>query len=166
MNNEQLERQVIELIAADRVYITTSSMDNKLKRIRPALAQAIEVPKGDYIGERVFARVDNDDCMKARGMKEGIEEFEKRHPEYGSELRGLIEEKRAERETHLYFGVNPGCRLTADDYLGVMGTLGFTPAQAKALYEPLIETSRSIAKKRNEKRSVMLASTLVTPKKD
>ena len=66
-----------------------------------------------------------------------------------------------ERESHLYFVVNPGCRLTADDYLGVMANLGFTEAQARNLYSPLIETSRAIAKKRDEERSVMLGSTLV-----
>ncbi len=161
MKDEKLERQVIELVATDRAYIPISSMDGKLKRTRVQLAQAISVPNGEYTGERVFARVDDDDCMKARGIKEGIEEFEARHPQYGAELRGLIEEKRMERETHLYFGVNSGCRLTADDYLGVMANLGFTEAQARNLYSPLIETSRAIAKKRDEERSVMLGSTLV-----
>ncbi|MEK6885834.1 MAG: hypothetical protein AABX17_02620 [Nanoarchaeota archaeon] len=166
MTNEKLERQIIELVAADRAYIPVSSMDGKLKRIRVKLAQGIIVPNGRYAGERVFAEVDDTDCMKARGIKEGIEEFERRYPQKGSELRSLIEEKRMERETHLYFGINPGCRLTADDYLGVMANLGFTEAQARTLYNPLIETSRAIAKKRDEKRSVMTESTLVTPKKD
>lgn len=161
MTNEQLERQVIELVATDRAYIPVSSMDGKLKRMRVGLAQAIKVPNGKYSGERVYARVDDDDCMKARGIKEGIEEFEKKYPKHGSELRGLIEEKRMERETYLYFGINPGCRLTADDYLGVMASMGFTEAQARTLYGPLIETSRAIAKKRDEERSVMLGSTLV-----
>ncbi len=164
--NEQLERQVIALVAADRAYIPVSSMDGKLKRLRVGLAQTIQVPKGQYVGERVFARIDDEDCMKARGIKEGIEEFEKKYPQHGSELRGLIEEKRMEKETYLYFGINPKCRLTADDYLGVMAGLGFTEAQARTLYEPLIETSRAIAKKRDEQRSVMIGSTLVTPKKD
>ncbi|MBM3247280.1 hypothetical protein FJZ17_01925 [Candidatus Pacearchaeota archaeon] len=161
--NETFERQVIQLVAADRAYVPVSSLDGKLKRMRVKLAQDMVVPNGNYVGERVFAKVDDEDRMKARGMKEGIEEFERRHPQYGSELRSLIEEKRAERELHLYFGVNPGCRLTADDYLGVMADLGFTEAQARTLYGPLLETSRAIARKRDEVRSVMLASTLITP---
>jgi len=164
MKNEQLEREVIALVAADRTYIPVSSMDGKLKRIRLQLAQGISLPSGEYFGERVFARVDDEDQMKARGMKEGIDEFAKRHPTYAAELKGLIEEKRMNRETHLYFGVNQGCRLTADDYLGVMADLGFTEAQARTMYGPLIETSRAIAKKRDEARSVMIGSTLVTPK--
>jgi len=161
MIDETLERQVIELVAADRSYIPVSSMDGKLKRIRVGLAQAIQVPGGKYNGERVYARVDDDDCMKARGIKEGIEEFAKQYPKHASILTGLIEEQRMERETHLYFGINPGCRLTAEDYLGVMANLGFTEAQARTLYNPLIETSRAIAKKRDEERSVMIGSTLV-----
>jgi len=157
---EQLERQVIELVAADRAYIPVSSIDGKLKRLRVKLAQAITVPNGKYTGERVFARIDDEDCMKARGVKEGIEEFAKQYPKHASILNGLIEEKRMERETHLYFGINSGCRLTAEDYLGVMSTLGFTETQARTLYAPLIETSRAIAKKRDEERSVMIGSTL------
>jgi hypothetical protein len=53
--------------------------------------------------------------------------------------------------------MNDGCRLTADDYLGVMANLGFTEAQARNLYEPLIVTSRSISKKRDEERSILIA---------
>ena len=164
--NEQLERQVIELVATDRAYIPVSSMDGKLKRLRMKLAQSINVPNGNYIGERVYARMDDEDCMEARGTKEGIDEFAKRHPTYGSELRSLIEEKRMKSEVRIYFGVKPGCRLTADDYLGVMANLGFTEAQARTLYEPLINTSRIMEKKRDEERSVMIGSTLVAPKKD
>lgn len=162
--NEQFERQVIELVAADRAYIPVSSLDGKLKRMRVGLAQQLNVPGGKYVGERVFARVDDDDCMKARGIKEGIAAFAEQYPRHAAVLTGLIEEKRMERETHLYFGINAGCRLTADDYLGVMANLGFTEAQARTLYAPLIETSRAIAKKRDEERSVMIGSTLVTPK--
>ncbi len=159
--NETLERQVIELVAHDRAYIPVSSMDGKLKRMRVKLAQNLVIPNGKYIGNRVYARFDDENCMKARGMKEGIEEFAKRHQTYGEELYALIEEKREEKEVHVYFGMNEGCRLTADDYLGVMANLGFTEAQARTLYEPLINTSRTLEKKRDEERSVMIGSTLV-----
>lgn len=160
MANETLERQVIELIAADRIFIATSSMDNKLKRMRPKLANAIDMTETSYSGERVFAYVQDEEGKKARGMKYAIAEFCKRHPNYGAELRGLVAEQRTTSEPTLYFGMKEGRRLTADDYLGVMGNLGFTEAQARNLYEPLMETSRSIAKKRDEKRSIVLGSTL------
>ena len=34
-NNEGLERSVIALVSADRMYIPISSLDGKLKRMKP-----------------------------------------------------------------------------------------------------------------------------------
>ena len=68
-----------------------------------------------------------------------------------------IEEERSVREDHFYFGVNNGCRLTADDYLGVMIGLGFTETTARRLYPELIETSRKMSRRRKEEeRSVLI----------
>ena len=155
--NESLERQVIELVAADRLYIPVSSIDGKLKRMKPKLAKAIALPKDSFKGERVYARIESENEQKARGMKEGIELFCTKYPQYGKILTGMIEEEREVRETHLYFGMNDGRRLTADDYLGVMANLGFGPVSAKNLYHELIEVSRDIKRKRQEdERSIML----------
>jgi hypothetical protein len=155
--NETLEKQVIELVAADRFDIPVSSLSGKLKRMKPKLAEAIEVPSNYFQGQRVYARIESEDCMKARGMREGIAEFSKAYPKHGEILNGYIEGERIEKETHLYFGMQPGCRLTADDYLGVMSSLKFTDAQARALYGTLIDVSRDIASKRQEKeRSIMI----------
>jgi len=157
MINKTLERQVIELIAADRIFITASSIDNKLKRMRPKLAQAIELPRNQYSGQRVYARIkEEDETGKARTISEAVDTFSARYPKYGQILNGLIAEKRTAKETNMYFGVNPGCRLTAEDYLGVMANLGFTEARARNLYEPLIESSRAIARKRDEERSILI----------
>ena len=122
--NETLERQVIDLIAADRIFMATSSIDNKLKRIRPKLARAVDLTGNSYSGERVFANVANEEGSKARGMKYAIDAFSRRHPNYGAELRGLVAEQRTFAEPTLYFGMQEGRRLTADDYLGVMANLG------------------------------------------
>jgi hypothetical protein len=154
---EQLEKQLVSLIAADRIEIPISSMSGKLKRMKPKLANAIELPGADYSGERVYARVEVEDKLKARTMSEAVSDFCTEYPKYGQVLTQMIEDKRAQKETHLYFGMNDGCRLTADDYLGVMANLGFTEAQARNLYEPLIVTSRSISKKRDEERSILIA---------
>jgi hypothetical protein len=160
MANEQLERQVIELVATDRIYIPVSSMAGKLERRRPKLAKEVaetEEFSGDFHGERTYARVETDDKMKARGMKEGIEKFSKEFPKYGKILTGLIEEQRALRETHLSFGLYNGCKLTADDYMDVMANLGFTQAEAKNLYPSLMDISRKLTKQRGgEERSVMV----------
>ena len=125
--------------------------------MKPKLASEITLPGNNYSGERVYARVENNSTTEnARTMREAINYFAEQFPRHGKILNGLIEETRAAKETTLYFGVNPGCRLTADDYLGVMANLGFTEAQARNLYEPLLDTSRAIARKRGEERSILV----------
>lgn len=155
---EVLERQIIELVAMDRIEIPISSLSGKLKRQKPKLAKDIDLSdfKGKYQGERAYARVESEDLEVARGMKEGIAEFSKRHPKYGAELQSLIDEKRDERETHLYFGLNEGSRLSEVDYLGVMKSLGYTEAGAQSLYPALMETSRKISRKREEERRILI----------
>lgn len=155
--DEGLERQVIELIAADRLDIPISSMSGKLKRMKPKLAQGIILPDNSYAGERVYARIENKDELKARGMRDGVEEFCKQYPKYGKILNGIIEAERTENETHLYFGMNDGKRLTADDYLSVMKNLGFGEVTARSLYNEIIDVSRSISRKRDEERRIMIS---------
>lgn len=157
---EQLERQLIEIIAVDRIDKPISSMSGKLKRKKPKLARAIELAKR-YDSERTWARIDDSDRQKARGMKEGIEKFEETHPKYGRILRGYIEEQRTVRERHLVFGMQPKCRITADDYMGVMTDLGFTPAIAKGLYQELMDVSRKMARKRDETERTILIDTKI-----
>jgi len=142
----------------DRIEIPISSLSGKLKRQKPKLAKDVDLSdwKGNYSGERCYARVESEDLQVARGMKEGIAEFSKRHPKYGAELQSLIEEKRDERETHLYFGMNPGSRLSEADYIGVMKSLGYTEAAAQNLYPVLMETSRAISRKREEERRILI----------
>jgi hypothetical protein len=154
---EQLERKLTELIAADRLDIPISSMSGKLKRMKPKLASAIELPTGRYDGQRVYARIEAEDKLKARTMSEAVDDFCTEHPKYGEILTKMIEDKRAVKETHLYFGMQEGCRLTTEDYVSVMSNLGFNEAQARALYEPLMDASRTIKKKRAEgERSILI----------
>lgn len=154
MKND-LERQVIELIAADRLDVPISSMSGKLKRMKPKLAKDIEIDEF-FEGNRSYARIEEDDRLKARGMKEGIEVFEKEYPKHGKILRDYIEEQRELREKHMYFGMKPDCRLTADDYLGIMKDLGFSDGMARNLYPELMEVSRKISRTRDEERSVLI----------
>ena len=159
--SETTERQIIELIATDRIDIPISSMSGKLKRHKPKLALAVDMEgRARYNGERVYARIETESEQKARGIKEGIELFSEKYPQYGKILKGIIEEERVIRETHLYFGMNEGKRLTSDDYLGAMAELGFGEVSARNLYQELIEASRNISRKREEERSIMLDTTL------
>jgi hypothetical protein len=157
MPNETTERQLIELIAMDRVYIPISSMDGKLKRGKSKLASSIQLPGKTFNGERVYARVEDEEGQKARGMKEAIVVFSARHPQYGKELAGLIAEQRTLTEPTMYFGTKEGCRLTSEDYMGVMRSLGFSESKAEAMYGELMDASRKLSRSRKEaERSILV----------
>lgn len=157
MTNTSVEQGLIRLVAIDRIEIPISSMSGKLKRQKPQIAaEAAEEFGIRYSGERVYARVTHEDKMKARGMKEGIEAFSKDYPSHGIVLQAYIEEERAKKETHLYFGMKDGCRITADDYRQVMTDLGFSPAMAEELYPALMDVSRKLSRQRGEERSIMI----------
>lgn len=155
---EQLERQIIGLVAADRIEIPISSISGKLKRRKPKLAGEIDLSEhdGEYTGERAYARVEEEDKSKARGMRDGIEIFSGRFPKYGKILNGIIEERRTIRETHLYFGMQPERRLTSADYMSVMTDLGFSEGAAESLYGELMSVSRNMSRKRDEERSILI----------
>ena len=154
--DETLERQVIELIAVDRIGIPIKSMAGKIDRQKPKLAAKISLPEDNYFGERVYARVKDEEGKKARGMSNAIDVFCERHPQYGKELAGLIAEQRTVREPTLYFGMQRGCRLTTRDYMGVMTNLGFSEAKAEVMYSELMDASRKISRARDEERSILV----------
>jgi len=155
---DDMEEKILMLIATDRLDIPISSMSGKLKRAKSKLARELGLTDGDdFEGERAYARASTEDRMKARGMREGIEKFSSEFPRYGKILNGMIEEQRAKSETHVYFGVQEGRKLTQQDYLGVMQKLGFTESSAMATYPALMEASRRISRARmGEERSVLI----------
>ncbi|MEN9626068.1 MAG: hypothetical protein RL557_396 [archaeon] len=156
MTND-LERQILNLVATDRLYIPSSSFDGKLEKRRKKSAQAIDLSENPFDGERVYARVEEEDKDKARGMREGIEKFAEEFPKYGKILNGMIEEQRTVREKHLYFGVQEGKRLTNDDYMAVLKDMGLGPATAERYCEVALDISRNLTRKRNdEERSVLI----------
>lgn len=158
---EQLERKIIALVAADRLDVPISSMSGKLKRMKPKLAAEVDLSEygGDFHGERAYARVREEEGAKARGMKDAIDLFCEKHPQYGTELRGLIAEQRITREPHLYFGVQAGCRLTSEDYMQVMTNLGFSETRAESMYQELMTVSRNLTRTKSregEERSILV----------
>lgn len=153
------ESQIVKLIATDRLHMPVSSFSGKLKRRQPKLAKALGLVVSEpFDGDRVYARVETDDSvMKARGVKAGIEKFEQEHPRWAKVLSGYIAEERANSETHVYFGMHEGRRLTQTDYVGVMTDLGLSETSAMALYQPLMEVSRKLSKSRAQgERSVLI----------
>ena len=150
------EKSIIDLIAADRLYRPVSSLGGKLERMRPKLAALVAFPGDEFQGDRVYARVETGMTLKAKGMKTAIEQFSSQYPTHGAVLKEMIAEQRQDRETNLYFGTNPGCRLDAQDYMQVMGNLGFNDRQAIELYPALMDVSRRIARDRDEERSILV----------
>lgn len=155
--DEKMERGIVELIAWDRIDIPISSLSGKLKRGKPKIGKDLGL-EGKYDGERAYARVETSNEQKARGMAEGIDKFCTKYPTEGKILSGYIAEQRKVSETHLYFGMNEGKRLTEDDYSGVLIKMGFSEGMARNMYPVLIEASRKISKARDEERSVMIGS--------
>ncbi|MFH1211023.1 MAG: hypothetical protein V1645_03840 [archaeon] len=152
-----MEKKVLELIAQDRIDIPLSSMEQKLRKVKMSNAgELADVVGTGFYGERSFAYVSFEDKNRARGMKEAIAEFEQEFPKYGAILRGLIAEKRVKREEHLYFGLNSGCKLTGDDYMGVMKSVGLSDTTSRSLYPDLMDVSRKLSKARNEDRSLIV----------
>jgi len=158
---KKMEQQIIALIAKDRLEIPLSSMYQKIKKAKAkdakGLAELIKESEGhEFESARTYAHVDKEDKEKARGMKEAVAEFAKEFPKYGSILLGKIAEKRVIAEEHLYFGVNPGCRLTTEDYLTILQSTGLSEGTARAMYPDLINVSRKLARSREEERSTIV----------
>jgi len=153
-----MEKQIIQLIARDRLEIPLSSMYQKMKGSKKKEAKSLsDLLSGErFTSERVYAVVKEEDKDRARGMKEAVAEFCEQFPKYGQILTGKITEKRKVAESHLYFGVNEGSRLTTDDYIGVMQTLGLSESTARNLYPELMKVSRKLAKEREEERSIIV----------
>lgn len=153
------EKQIIELTAVDRLEIPLSSIEQKLRKQRANLAVDVAEYCEDgvrYSGQRTYAFTEIENKERARGIKEAIAEFVEEYPKYGAILEGKIAEKRTRREKHLYFGLNSNSKLAASDYIQVMKNIGLSEAQARALYGPLMNTSRQISKARSEERSILV----------
>ncbi len=155
-----MEEQIIKLVAQDRIEIPLSSMYQKLKKAKKGhaqgLASKLDEDSKEFEGTRVFAYTTEEDKERARGMKEAVAEFCTEFPKYGTILKGKIAEKRVRSEEHLYFGVNPGSRLTADDYMEVMQSIGLSEGTARSLYPELMDISRKLSRSRDEERSVIV----------
>jgi hypothetical protein len=153
-----MENRIIGLIAQDRIEIPLSSLYQRLKREKKANATSLSetLRESRVDGERAYAFFAREDKNRARGMKEAIADFSQQFPKYGAILNGMVAEKRVRSEDHVYFGMNAGCRLTADDYIEVMTSVGLSEGSARSLYPDLMELSRKLAKARDEERSVIV----------
>ena len=156
---QETESQLIELIAMDRLEMPLSSIEQKLRRKKKQLAETIASKIGvenTFEGQRVSAKYSIENKERARGTKEACKIFCEKYPKYGEILTNLIEEKRIFAEEHLYFQMNPGCKISSEEYFGIICSLGITESKARALYPILMEISRKLARMRDEERSVIV----------
>jgi hypothetical protein len=153
-----MENRIIALIAQDRLEIPLSSMYQKVKRVKSKEAKGLAEILGAsrFESGRAYAFVESEDKERARGMKAAVAEFCQEFPKHGVILQGKIAEKRVTAEEHLYFGVTPGSRLTTEDYLNVLQSLGLSEQTARNLYPDLINVSRKLAREREEERSILV----------
>jgi hypothetical protein len=130
-----------------------------MKRSRPKIAGSIYEEMGKdttYESDRVYARIETHETDKARTMRQAVDHFAEKFPKYGTILEGIIQEKRAVKQTHLYFGVNEGKRISQADYIGVMTDLGLSQNKAESFYPIAMEISRNLMKKRNDVPTILL----------
>ena len=154
-----MENQIVKLIAEDRLQVPMSSLEQKVRKSKMSDAKSIAEMIGEkFDGNRVYAFVEEEDKDRARGIKEAVAEFEQEFPKYGAILKGKINEKRKLSEKYLYFGLYDGCKLTSEDYLGVLQNIGLTERAARELYPELLNLSRKLVKGKGEERSIIVGT--------
>jgi len=154
-----MENQIVKLIAEDRLQVPMSSLEQKVRKSKMSDAKSIAEMIGEkFDGNRVYAFIEEEDKDRARGMKEAVAEFEQEFPKYGAILKGKINEKRKLSEKYLYFGLYDGCKLTSEDYLGVLQNIGLTERAARELYPELLNLSRKLVKGKGEERSIIVGT--------
>jgi len=146
------EKIVRKLVAINNLKVPLSSLYQKAKKIENEFALGIQnyvLQKADF-GNSIQAFVEDEEKQKARGMREGISEFEKQFPRYGRILNGLIEEKRTEREIYLKYGLNDGYTLADSEYVSVMRDIGLSDSEAAHVFPELMNASYRLQKKKKE----------------
>ena len=162
MTENNYEEQVRHLIAYDNLDVTLSSLHKKADRRHKAMAVDLKgaVVDGEDFGCAI-AKIEYKDKKKARAMGEAIAEFCTKNPKYGSELLGMIKKKRKSRETHLFYGLEEGRRISSSDYIGAMTDCGLSETRARDLYPVILDISRDLQESREDEsglRRILIAS--------
>ena len=155
MTNERTEgeKAVRKLVATNDLRIPFSSIYQKIKAYEDNLAAGIQGyvnEKADF-GNSATAIVEYKDKNAARGMREGISEFNKQYPKYGAILEGLIQEKRVKSETHLIYGLNNDYKLHDNEYVSVIKDVaGLNDAEAAVIFPEIMKVSDRLKRKKKE----------------
>jgi hypothetical protein len=89
-----------------------------------------------------------DKDLKARTLKEGIDEFSKRYPEYGEILNGIISETRKTKRRYLIFGQND--ELPQEIYAAALEKAGIAEEKEGGLIDNIRSVSEKFSKKRKD----------------
>ena len=156
----EIEKSVRWLVSSDILYRPLKSLGEKgLRRLDKTAKEISDLLKeGEEIGERVFARVKREDEEKARTLREGINAFKKKYPQYGEILEGMIAEKRERSNKYLTYGLQKDFKLGEEDYIRVMMDLGFERREASAVYPHIIAVSERLGKAKAQAQRRILVS--------
>ncbi len=151
----EIDKEIMKIVALDRVHVPFSSAEGKLKRRREKAVSGLDRDDVlEFSGERAYARIEDKSDSKKRGYEGAVKLFCEKHPKLADELNELVEEQVTKKEERLYFGMHPGARINPGMYEEVMSDIGFTPGEARAVYPTIVEASRRIVKARGIERSV------------
>lgn len=147
VERSELEKRVRRLVASDISYRVLKSLGEKgVRRLGKIAEQIEEALETEEANERFSAQIKTSPEEKARTLRQGIDAFKEEHPKYGPILEKMIAEKRTQSNKQLFYRINPGYKLSEDDYVLVMMDLGFDRREASAIYPHIISISERLGK--------------------
>ncbi len=96
----------------------------------------------------VFCDMSWKESMVARGLRLGIEEFKKKHPEYANELEKCVKAQRKARRNYVEFGVREDCEIPEEMYLSVLKDIGVPDNIARSTLQTAIRLSEYLEEKK------------------
>jgi len=144
----EVEKYVRWLIALDIISKPLSSLGDKgMRREKKTVKNIVALlEKESEISKRIFAKIEKREEEKARTLREGITQFKKKYPSYGTILEGIIAETRIKKNEYLIYGLNENYKLSEEDYVRVMMDLGFKRREAVSIYPHIIAISERLGK--------------------
>lgn len=99
----------------------------------------------------VYAELEWKDSMVARGLRLGVEEFKKNHPECAEELERTIEHQREVRRNYVSFGFRNGSDLPDEYYADIMEEIGIPRAIVRSTLQTIRRISGNLESARGSK---------------
>ena len=156
VERSELESRVRRMVSSDITYRVLKSLGErgvrKLTKKAKEIVELLEDYEEGAEEKRFFARTQEEtEDKKARTLRQGIDIFKERYPEYAEELEGIITETRSQRNNYLVYGIREGFRLGEEDYVQVMMDLGFKKREAASLYPHIVAISERQGKAGEQK---------------